>query len=124
MHLAPRAADPLGVPRRAAKTLARSIPYRALIVLFLALLWLPFLGMMGFPERNPQSSEARRPAPFPRISLDVEALNTFPSAFEAYFADRLGFHDADLPDLVQRLQRNPSERERECPGACCRGQQP
>jgi hypothetical protein len=88
---AARAANPLAGPRRAARALARALPHRALVFLFLAMLWLPFLGMVAFPERDPQRFEARRPAPFPRISLDAEALREFPSAFEAYFADRLGF---------------------------------
>ena len=87
----PRAAASLGATRLAARALARTTPYRALVVLFVAVLWLPLVGMAVYPERNPQSGEARRTAPFPRIALDVAAVNEFPSAFEAYFADRLGF---------------------------------
>jgi hypothetical protein len=86
-----RQAVPLGRPRRAARRLARAFPHRVLVGMFLAVLWLPLLGMAIFPERDPQRYEARRPAPFPRIALDIEALTSFPSGFEDWFGDRLGF---------------------------------
>ncbi len=65
----------------------------ALIVLFVAALCLPVLGMLFRVGAAPNEGENRPPTPFPKLSLDRHRLGSFPAEFKSYFEDNFAFRN-------------------------------
>jgi alginate O-acetyltransferase complex protein AlgJ len=65
----------------------------ALIVsaVFLFVLWLPTLDSFFNLDHSPWLNEKREPAPFPKITFDVNGLRTLPAGLGAYYDDHFGF---------------------------------
>jgi hypothetical protein len=64
-----------------------------LIVLFVAVLWLPLTGRLLGLDLLPALSENRPPAPLPKLDWDPSVFANFPRQFDAYYADHFGFRD-------------------------------
>jgi alginate O-acetyltransferase complex protein AlgJ len=62
-----------------------------LSTVFLLLLWLPTLDSFFDLDHSPWLNEKREPAPFPKITLDVNGLRTLPAGLGAYYDDHFGF---------------------------------
>ena len=100
--------------RTTPQRLLRNVLHGAVVFMFLGCLYLPLLGIRLSPVSAPQIAEGRPLAPFPKIVLDLEAINRFPSAFEAFFTDRLGFRQSFIHLIalikVKILGVSPDER--------------
>ena len=92
----------------------RSVLRTALILLFLGSLLPPLFGMRLHPSSEQQIAEGRETAPFPEIAMNLEAINNFPAAFEAFFTDRLGFRQRFIQLIalikVKVLGVSPNDR--------------
>jgi hypothetical protein len=71
----------------------RIIEDGVLIILFIAAICLPVLGMTFHLGAKPETTENRQLATFPPISLDANVLATFPGRFKDYFNDHFGFRN-------------------------------
>lgn len=65
--------------------------HQLLIVIFMAVLWLPLLLSLILPQAKISSTEKRKLAPMP--SLELKTLNSFPENFEAYYNDHFGLRN-------------------------------
>jgi hypothetical protein len=71
----------------------RRVTDRCLIVLFVAVLWLPLTGRLLGVELLPGLSENRPLTPLPELGWDTTQLATFPRQFDAYYGDHFGFRN-------------------------------
>lgn len=79
----------------AAGPMARRRADRAVIVLFLAVLAAPGLGLvLGVDRANVSEAEMRELAAFPAWSWDRAAIAAWPDRFQKYFNDRFAFRNA------------------------------
>lgn len=82
---------------------------RSFLLLALALLALPALGMLGEPPRTLSEREGRRLADWPPAPESLAALRAWPAAAEAWLQDRLGGRDWLLGRMaaLRSLLREP-----------------
>ena len=64
-----------------------------LIVLFLAMLWLPFADQQFGLDKATASQEKRRMARMPKWRWESSFIDQFPQAFEDYYNDNFGFRN-------------------------------
>lgn len=64
-----------------------------LVVIVLALLWLPLADNLLHLDQSRPSDENRALSPAPRSDLTAQAIKEFPRSFEAYYDDRFGFRN-------------------------------
>jgi hypothetical protein len=63
---------------------------RSIIAVFLAGVGLPLLGTVLRLDLMPAGNDMRQLAPFPRLACSVQAIRSFPEAFEVYYRDHFG----------------------------------
>lgn len=71
----------------------RKIEETARIIIFIAALVLPVLGLALHIDISSPHSENRLPAPFPAFPRSPSAIGAFPEKFRAYFEDHFGFRN-------------------------------
>jgi alginate O-acetyltransferase complex protein AlgJ len=69
----------------------RTVKDAVLIIIFVAALCLPLMGMVFRLDVISEQQENRRLATPPSIPLDASALDAFPAKFKGYFNDHFGF---------------------------------
>ena len=86
----------------------------ALVVLFLLTLSLPVLLLIVGPKEEIAVNEKRKLAVFPELSLEQEAISSFPEKFEIYFNDHFGArkHLIHIHHYIKTmwLKRSPVEK--------------
>ncbi len=68
-----------------------SISHYVIVITFLAVVSLPFMGGLIAERGNVSESEKRRLTARPTSSFSMEALRAFPSKYETYFNDSFCF---------------------------------
>lgn len=71
----------------------RRIEETLLVILFIAALALPVVGLVFHFDITPPHKENRVLAPLPTLSLDYHSFGALPEKFKAYFEDHFGFRN-------------------------------
>lgn len=66
----------------------------SLAILFVAAIFLPLLGSVLPIDPSPATTEKRRLAQRPNLTLSAKAISEFPESFEAYYRDGFAFRGA------------------------------
>ena len=68
----------------------------SLLLVFMLVIFMPFIATVFASKSGISDIEKRKLAPMPKLSLNKESLEQFPSGFEAYYNDHFGFRRMHL----------------------------